>query len=269
MMSQKTVYRKLYFYISSIFIFIFHLLFVFAKFKPADLKFAAVKATAFIPGDTLLSTVRTKLQSSVSGMYDSLRLNMMGLSKQAFELAMQGYNYLSQNGKIGNDRIISIVDFSQPSSSKRLFIIDLDQQKVIFNTYVAHGMNSGAATADQFSNIPESNQSSLGFYETGATYIGHNGYSLRLEGLETGINDNADRRAIVIHGAAYVNEQLIKSQGYIGRSWGCPAIPENLHKPIIDKIKNGTCLFIYSPNQQYLSHSRILHPAGSTSRING
>ena len=185
----------------------------------------------------------------------------MGLSQQAFEYAMQGFNYLVEKGKLNNDRVISIVDFSQPSSRKRLFVIDLDQEKVVFNTYVAHGVNSGAASATRFSNTPESNESSLGFYETSNTYMGGNGYSLRLEGLEAGFNDNAARRAIVMHGAAYVNEALVNSQGYIGRSWGCPAVPEKLHKPIIDKIKNGTCLFIYSPDTYYLNHSRILHPA--------
>jgi hypothetical protein len=92
--------------------------------------------------------------------------------------------------------------------------------------------------------------------------MGGNGYSLRLDGLEPGINDNANRRDIVIHGAPYVSEELIRSQGYIGRSWGCPALPEKLHKPIIDKIKNGTCLFIFSPDNNYLNHSRIIHPAG-------
>jgi hypothetical protein len=186
---------------------------------------------------------------------------MMGLSQQAFEYALQGLDYLKQQGKIANDKIISIVDFSQPSYKKRLFIVDVQNQKVLFNTYVAHGSNSGKEYATDFSNTPESNKSSLGFYETENTYMGDNGYSLKLEGLERGINDNAYRRAIVIHGAAYVSEQFIQSQGYIGRSWGCPALPQHLYKPIIDKIKNGTCLFIYSPNKNYLQHSKILHAA--------
>jgi hypothetical protein len=212
--------------------------------------------------DTILTFAKVNIQSPAFSLYDSLRLNLMGLSRQAFEYAMQGFEYLTQSGKIANDKVISIVDFSQPSSKKRLFVIDLDQARVVFNTYVAHGSKSGTTFATQFSNKPESNESSLGFYETSNTYIGGNGYSLRLEGLESGINDNAERRAIVMHGAAYVNEGLAQSRGYIGRSWGCPAVPENLHKPIIDKIKNGTCLFIYSPDKNYLSHSRILHPAG-------
>jgi hypothetical protein len=237
-----------------------HIPFVFAKNKPrAENKpvenkiemAAASSAPLIVPvnGDAL------------SNIYDSLRLNLMGLSQQAFQYAMHGFDYLVKAGKITNDRIISIVDFSQPSYKKRLFVIDLDKIKVVFNTYVAHGVNSGKEYADQFSNRPESNQSSLGFYETMDTYNGKNGYSLHLAGLEKGINDNADNRAIVMHGADYVCEELIQSQGYIGRSWGCPAVPEKLHKPIINKIKNGTCLFIYSPNKNYLIHSKVLREA--------
>jgi hypothetical protein len=171
---------------------------------------------------------------------------------------MQGFNYLAKNGRIANKKIISVIDFSLPSSKKRLFVIDVESCKVLYNTYVAHGSNSGKEYATRFSNTPESNQSSLGFYETLGTYMGDNGYSLRLEGLERGFNDNANRRAIVMHGAAYVNENLINTQGYIGRSWGCPALPQNMYVPVINKIKNGTCLFIYSPDRNYLTHSGIL-----------
>jgi hypothetical protein len=261
---RKPWLKKIYVFFSSILIFVMHLPFVFAKSKPGHaMKPATIRIETAGPGDSLSRiTVKSKLEHTISSMYDSLRLNLMGLSQQAFEYAMKGFNCLVQSGKVTNDKIISIIDFSQPSSKKRLFVIDLDNYTVVFNTYVAHGVNSGKASANQFSNTPESNKSSLGFYETLHTYNGHNGYSLRLEGLESGINDNAGNRAIVMHGAAYVNEALIRSQGYIGRSWGCPAVPEKLHKPIIDKIKNGTCLFIYSPDKNYLDHSRILHPAG-------
>ena len=261
---RKPGIRKFYFFFSSIFIFLAHLLFVFAKNKPsAEFKPAGLKMETTTGDDSSLLVLKPKAVSGFSSLYDSLRLNLMGLSQQAFEYAMKGFNYLVETGKVANARIISIVDFSQPSSKKRLFIIDLDNNKVVFNTYVAHGVNSGGASATRFSNVPESNESSLGFYETQNTYMGNNGYSLKLEGLESGINDNANRRAIVIHGAAYVNESLVQSQGYIGRSWGCPAVPEKLNKPIIDKIKNGTCLFIYSPDKNYLNRSGILHPAGS------
>ena len=199
------------------------------------------------------------LVNTSNALYDSMQLNLMGLSKQTFDYAIKGFTHLVQAGKLANEHIISIVDFSMPSSKKRLFVINLSQIKVIFNTYVAHGVNSGAAMANEFSNKPESNKSSLGFYETLHTYLGGHGYSLRLEGLEKGINDNANRRDIVIHAADYVNEDLIRSQGYIGRSWGCPALPQKLYKPIINTIKDGTCLFIYSPNKAYLSTSKIIN----------
>ena len=130
---------------------------------------------------------------------------------------------------------------------------------MLFNTYVAHGQNSGKEFANRFSNAPESFQSSLGFYETSETYQGKNGYSMHLTGLEKGINDKADQRAIVMHGAPYVSENYIHSQGYIGRSWGCPAVPEKHNKPIIDRIKNGTCLFIYAGNKTYSRKSKILN----------
>ena len=227
--------------------------------KPAE-----NKLETFIPKNLAFTISSVNTENIIADIYDSLRLNLMGLPQQAFKIAMQGFNYLATAGKLTNNKIISIVDFSQPSSKKRLFVIDLQKKKILFNTYVAHGVNSGKEYASQFSNLPESNKSSLGFYETAATYAGKNGYSLHLQGLEKGINDKAGIRDIVIHGADYVNEELIHEQGYIGRSWGCPAVPEKLHKPIIDKIKNGTCLFIYSPNKNYLIHSRILKQAAAT-----
>jgi L,D-transpeptidase catalytic domain len=259
---KKNNLKKFYFSFSSIFIFILHMPFAFAKNKPTSLaKLPVNKQEFFVTGDTTLNSILPVEANALSDIYDSLRLNIMGLSNQAFQYAMQGFGYLSKAGKFSNDKIISIVDFSLPSSKKRLFVIDLEKMKVVFNTYVAHGMNSGKEYAHQFSNRPQSNQSSLGFYETTETYIGKNGYSLHLEGLEKGINDKADSRAIVMHGAGYVDESLIRSQGYIGRSQGCPAVPERLHKPIINTIKNGTCLFIYSPDKNYLIHSRILKEA--------
>lgn len=212
--------------------------------------------------DSSFADEEKKKSNNADFLYDSLQLDRHGLSRRAFEYAMQGLERLKQRGDIDNDDVMSIVDFSLPSSSKRLFVIDLNSRKVLYCTYVAHGYNSGLEYANRFSNIPQSNKSSLGFYKTLNTYMGGHGYSLKLEGLEKGINDNASRRDIVIHGAAYVSEALVRSQGYIGRSQGCPALPEKMHKPIINKIKNGTCLFIYSPDRVYLKKSKILHSRG-------
>ena len=191
-------------------------------------------------------------------IYENLQLDEKGLSRKVFEYAVKGFNKIRNNGAIENDGILSIVDFSKPSSQKRLFIIDVKNSKLLFNTYVAHGMRSGAAFARVFSNAMESNKSSLGFYKTADTYIGKHGYSMRLVGLEKGFNDNAYKRDIVIHAADYVNERMIHSKGWIGRSWGCPALPQVLNKPIIDKIKNGTCLFIYGTDKKYLLRSAML-----------
>ena len=236
-----------------------HMPFVFASGK-AKFELAQLSSVTKEPASSnALSTLNKFDDNTIALAYDSMELDKMGLSEQAFDYALKGFNYLVQHGKFAKDNIISIVDFSLPSSRKRLFIIDLDDYRVLYNTYVAHGVNSGREYANEFSNKPESYKSSLGFYETLSTYIGEHGYSLRLDGLEKGINDNANSRDIVIHAADYVNESFIRSQGYIGRSWGCPALPEKLHKPIIDKIKNGSCLFIYSTDVSYLKKSKLIN----------
>ena len=205
------------------------------------------------------SNAHTNLANISEVLYDSMQLAVKGLSKNAFQYALKGFNKLHNSGRFQKDNIITIVDFSLQSSKKRLFVINLDKVEVLYNTYVAHGLNSGKLMANKFSNSPQSYKSSLGFYQTMDTYMGGHGYSLRLQGLEKGINDNANRRDIVIHGANYVDEKLIRAQGYIGRSWGCPALPEKLYKPIINTIKNGTCLFIYSPDKSYLKKSAIIN----------
>ena len=190
-------------------------------------------------------------------LYQQLGLEAMGLSRLAFQYALNGWNALLKEGKIKKNNILSILDFSLPSGEKRLFVIDLELGKLLFNTYASHGKNSGNSIPTHFSNRQNSNQSSLGFYVTGDTYKGKHGTSLRLQGEESGINDNALSRGIVVHGAEYANEQVAEQRGSIGRSQGCPAIPQHLSKPIIEQIKNGSCLFIYSPNKEYLKKSAI------------
>ena len=198
------------------------------------------------------------IEISENYLYDSLKLSELGLTRPAFEYAIKGYHYFLASGQIANDMVISIIDFSLPSNAKRLFVLDLKNKMLLFNTYVAHGKKSGKQMAVQFSNKPSSYKSSLGFYITSGTYRGKHGYSLKLLGEEEGINDKAEQRAIVMHAAAYVNEKMIHSQGYIGRSEGCPALPVQEHRAIIERIKNGSTLFMYSPDAYYLSHSPIL-----------
>ncbi|HUR12190.1 MAG TPA: murein L,D-transpeptidase catalytic domain family protein [Flavitalea sp.] len=192
-------------------------------------------------------------------VYDSLRLDEQGLNREAFQFAIRGMEKLIQSGYPLNENVLSIADFSQPSTEKRLYVVDLSNYTLLFKTYVAHGRNTGKETAGEFSNNMSSFKSSLGFYLTGNTYKGKHGYSLKLQGLEKGINDNASRRAIVVHGADYVTESAIHQMGFLGRSQGCPAIPMALNKPIINEIKDGTCLFIYHPSAWYLNNSRLLN----------
>lgn len=165
-------------------------------------------------------------------------------SKEILALALQGYENLVDKGEIKNNKL-TVVDFSLSSSKPRLWVIDMNTYKIVLQSYVAHGKKTGQEFAQNFSNKLNSHQSSLGFYKTGETYQGRNGFSLRLDGLEKGLNDNARARAIVIHGANYANESLVQSQGFLGRSYGCPAVPTKVNKELINLIKNQSCLFIY------------------------
>ena len=154
--------------------------------------------------------------------------------------------------------MLSVVDFSKSGKEKRFFVIDLKKREILYRSLVAHGKNSGSNYAHRFSNVPESNTSSLGFYITNETYWGKHGLSLRLDGKEKSINDNARKRDIVIHGADYVSEDFIRARGHLGRSFGCPALPIENTKAIIETIKNKSCLFIYYPDRNYLNSSPIL-----------
>jgi hypothetical protein len=195
--------------------------------------------------------------SNKLSVYDSLHLQLSGLSKKVFTMALKGMAKLVRTRHI-KDNLLAIVDFSQPSNNKRLYVIDLNTYQLVYNTYVAHGMKTGKVKATSFSNKQSSNKSSLGFYVTGNAYQGTNGYSLKLQGMEKGINDGAMRRGIVIHGADYVCEGLIESQGYIGRSWGCPAVAPEVSEQLIDLLKEGSCLFIYAPTTAYTTKSSML-----------
>lgn len=255
---KKPMIKKFYLLFSSVIIFLIHLLFVFARVKPVNGMFRTSTVTI---GDN--PVIKPGIPSTIkkTDVFDSLKLGNLGLSRQAFDYAIKGFNYLIAKGKVANTNIISIADFSETSNKKRFFILDLKNYKILFNTYVAHGQKSGREFANNFSNTHESLASSPGFYVTKETYTGSKGYSLRLEGEEAGINDNALSRGIVMHAATYVNEGLAKARGFIGRSWGCPAVAPELHQAIINKIKNGSCLFLYTPNKSYISSSRILKEA--------
>jgi hypothetical protein len=199
------------------------------------------------------------IEQEIDLIYDSLHLKKKGLKKEAFKYAYSGYKKLEEEGKLDKEGIITICDMSQSSKRKRLYVIDLNEYKLLLNTYVAHGRNSGGEYARKFSNRPESLQSSLGFYRTKKTYYGGHGLSLTLTGLEPGFNDKAERRKIVIHGSQYIGDNYKRWGKFMGRSFGCPAVPMKQSKLLINTIKNGSCLFIYHPSKPYLAGSKILN----------
>ena len=180
-----------------------------------------------------------------------------GIPEPAIHLALNSYFSLVEENLLKNDSLITIIDFSKASTEKRLFILDLKNKKIVKKTLVAHGMRSGLNIAEEFSNKRHSNKSSLGLYITNETYSGKHGYSLRLDGKSVGLNNNARKRAIVIHGANYVSEKFIKRNDRIGRSFGCPAVSEDESEEIINLIKEGSCLFIYHPSIIPISQSDL------------
>ena len=191
--------------------------------------------------------------SSCRQLYQEMQLEGI-VNFTAFEQAIAGYNKIEEKSK----EILTLVDFSKPSTEERFYVFDMRHKKLLFSSLVSHGKNSGGNYATSFSNENGSLKSSLGFFLTENTYQGKNGYSLVLNGLEKGINDRAKERAIVIHGAAYSNPSVIASSGRLGRSFGCPALPQAVSKPIINTINGGSLLFIYANNQNYLAYSHIL-----------
>ncbi|WP_231424343.1 MULTISPECIES: murein L,D-transpeptidase catalytic domain family protein [Pedobacter] len=189
----------------------------------------------------------------ILNLYQAAHLDSAGLSEQVFEKALTGYYNMKYSGLLQDKSILTIADFDQESSKKRLYIIDLEKKELILNTWVAHGQNSGGDKPSYFSNTHNSNQSSLGFYLTGEVYFGKHGRSLKLDGMDQGFNSNARDRAIVVHGANYVCQETINQLGRLGRSQGCPAVPTKLANKVIDAISDRTLLFINNSDQQYRS----------------
>lgn len=212
-----------------------------------------------LSGSVATTVLKSKsLEAKASELYEEAGLAKLGLSFKVLKYALKGYEKLKDRGHVKKDEVLTVVDFSQGSKKKRMYIIDVENQEVLINTWVAHGKNTGLDKATRFSNRMNSLQSSLGFYVTANTYYGQHGLSLRLDGKERGYNDKAMDRAIVIHGANYIGKHRLKS-GYMGRSWGCPAVPKEVSAKVISLIKNGTCFFIYHPSNSYLHGSRLLN----------
>lgn len=211
------------------------------------------KAEATKPANTIISAEEA-FDEYVEDSFDRMDLRGKGLKLDIYRKAVIGYQNLKRSKKVpAHKSILSIVDFSKSSRQKRLWIIDLKNEKLIYHTLVAHGQGSGSEMATVFSNKLNSHQSSLGFYVTGKTYFGKHGLSLKLHGMDAGFNSNAYQRAVVVHGADYVSQNFIKQQGRLGRSYGCPAVPQELNQKIIDIIKNQTVLYIDADVNTYSS----------------
>lgn len=182
-----------------------------------------------------------------------------GISPQVLDLALGAVRCAVTSGDIAAPPTLTVIDYSRPSVDPRLWVFDLRDGALLFKDLVAHGKASGENMAERFSDDENSHESSLGLFVTRDTYIGHNGYSLRLDGLEPGVNDHAMARAIVMHGAPYVSEAVAQKQGRLGRSWGCPALREAVAHQIIDTVRNGGVVFSYYPDQKWLKTSQFLH----------
>lgn len=206
------------------------------------------------PAQYAFNTTDSSGYHSFKTLFDDTGLAETGLSFFVFEKALTGFYNLREAGKTGSNKsVISIVDFDQNSTDKRLWIIDLEKKELVLNTWVAHGEFSGADKASHFSNAPESFKSSIGFYITGETYYGKHGLSLRLDGMDEDFNSNARKRAIVVHGANYVSQGTINALGRLGRSQGCPAVPQHQVKTVVAAMAGKTVLFIHHTEPMYAS----------------
>ena len=180
------------------------------------------------------------------------------IDRDVFQLALSAAACAVRSGDVTDLETLTVIDYSRPSTAKRLWVFDLRERSLLYEELVAHGSGSGMDMATAFSNEPESHQSSLGLFRTDSSYVGRNGYSLRLHGLEEGFNDMAYERAIVMHGAPYVSEDAIKQQGRLGRSWGCPALRAGVAREVIDTVKGHGLVFAYYPDAKWLKSSKYL-----------
>ena len=205
-----------------------------------------------------LLSVMISAYVQAASLADTLAAAAPNANPEVIRLALSGVECASRSRQGVTDRV-TIIDYSKPSTERRLWVFDLSRKTLLYNEFVAHGRDSGDNFASAFSNQPGSKKSSLGLFRTATTYQGKNGYTLQLHGLEAQFNDNAFARAIVMHGATYVSEASIKALGRLGRSWGCPAVRLEIAKELIDNIKDDRFMFIYYPDQVWLKSSTYLH----------
>ncbi len=215
-------------------------------------------STVLLTGNLTSSTPSfANTETDINAKVQHLASKAPRLNKRVLKLALTAYTNANKKGAVKKP-VLTVIDYSLPSNKERMWVFDLNSERLLYNTYVAHGRNSGGNNATHFSNTNSSKQSSLGTYITKGTYIGHKGYSLNLQGLDKGFNDNAYNRRVVMHGAWYMDPGFIRKSGRAGLSWGCPAISEKLAKPVINTIKNGSVIFAYFPDKKFLSRSGYL-----------
>lgn len=204
-------------------------------------------------------TVEDHFETFVTQLYEDCSLDKHGLGKEAFRSGIVGYFNLLKTNKLKKQDLLSIVDYDLPSTTERMFVIDLKKRGMVKKVLVAHGQRSGWNYATKFSNTHQSHQSSLGFYTTAETYDGKYGHSLKLDGLDPSFNCEARDRAIVMHGADYVSRDFIVREGRLGRSWGCLSLTREDSKEIINTIKNGSCIYVHKKNKDYFTRSKVLN----------
>jgi L,D-transpeptidase catalytic domain len=185
------------------------------------------------------------------------------IDPKVLRLALNASRCAVSSGAVNAPATLTIIDYSKPSIEPRMWVLDLAARELLYEELVSHGQGSGGNIATKFSNQPDSHQTSIGLFVTEATYVGRNGYSLRLEGLDKGFNDRARERAIVMHGAPYVNDDIAKSLGRLGRSHGCPAVRDAIARELIDRVKGGSLVFSYYPDAEWLKQSRYLGNCGN------
>ena len=218
---------------------------------------ASVLAFSFFAATDAVAEKATRTSRSSDALAASLLRQAPGLRAEVLRLALDAADAAGERGLVRRRDIITVIDYSLPSTQPRLFIFDLDKRKLLFRELVAHGKNSGGNRTNFFSNSPGSLATSIGLFVTEDTYMGGNGYSLRLRGLEEGVNDMALDRAIVMHGASYVSRAAIQALGRLGRSWGCPAVRKEVAKTIINTVRGGSPLFAYYPEKRWLQTSEF------------
>jgi hypothetical protein len=234
-----------------------------AATRVATFRFALATAVVALPNLPAAASATTgKAAATAAAEFDPSSWTSTlrgGIDPALFAMALDAAEHAVTRGDAAAPRTLTVIDFSKPSTEKRMWVYDLRSHELLYHAHVAHGRGSGANQATKFSNVPESNQSSLGLFRTGEAYIGKHGLSLRLDGLEPGVNDRARDRAIVIHGADYVNASMARTQGRLGRSLGCPAVRPEIAAPLINAVKGGGLLFAYYPQQSWLSTSTYLN----------